>query len=59
MRVGVVKIRAIYVHDRLDSTHGALHHGCYLCIWERITAHSGRYVTDSGNIPPATRTMAA
>lgn len=64
-RVGIVKICAIYVHDNLDSTHGALHHGCYLCIWERITAYSGRHVTDirhtmtdSRNIPPAARTIA-
>ena len=28
--MGIVKIRAMHVHDRLDSTHGALHHGCYL-----------------------------
>lgn len=33
-RVGIVKIRAIHVHDSMDSTHGALHHGCYLCVWK-------------------------
>lgn len=64
--MGVVKIRATYVHDNLDGTHFALHHGCHLCVWERVTAHSGRHVTDirhamtdSGNIPPAARTIAA
>ena len=39
-RVGIVKICAIYVHDNLDSTHGALHHGGYLCVWSRVTAYS-------------------
>ena len=57
-RVGIVKIRAIYVHDNLDSTHGALHHGYYLCLWEQVMSHFGRHVTDirhamtdSRNIP--------
>ena len=65
-RVGVVKIRATYVHDNLDSTHGTLHHGCYLCAWERVTAHSSRHmtdirhaVTDSQETSPSARTMAA
>ena len=49
-RVGIVKIRAMHVHDRLDSTHGALHHGCYLCLWEQVTVHSGRHVTDSRKV---------
>lgn len=51
--------------DNLDSTHGALHHGCYLCVWERVAAYSSRHatdirraMTDSGNIPPAMRTIA-
>lgn len=39
-QVGIAVIRATHVHDRLDSTHGALHHGCYLCVWERVTAYS-------------------
>ena len=62
-RVGV-KIRAIHVHDCLDSTHGALHHGCYLCVSERVTAYSGRHVTDFRHvmtnpqkIPPPERTI--
>lgn len=21
------------MHDNLDGTHGALHHGCHLCVW--------------------------
>ena len=53
-------IRATYVHDNLDRTHGALHHGYYLCLWERVMAHSGRHatdirraMTDSRNIPPS------
>lgn len=40
MRVGITGIRATYVHDNLDSTYGALHHGCCLYVWERATAHS-------------------
>ena len=58
-RTEITKIRATYVHDNLDSTHGTLHHRCYLCLWEQVMAHSGRHVTnichvmtDSGNIPP-------
>ena len=58
-RVGIVKIRAIYVHDNLNSTHSALHHGYYLCLWEQVMSHFGRHVTDirhamtdSRNIPP-------
>ena len=50
--VGIAGIRATYVHDNLDSTHGALHHGYYLCLWKQVMAHSGRHVTDSRNIPP-------
>ena len=64
-RVGITKIRAIHVHDCLDSTYGALHHRCYLCVWERVTAYSSRHVTDFRHvmtdpqkIPPATRTIA-
>lgn len=63
--VGIAGIRATYVHDNLDSTHGALRHGCYLCVWERVAAYSSRHatdirraMTDSGNIPPAARTIA-
>lgn len=58
-RVGIAGIRATYVHDNLDSTHGALHHGYYLCLWEQVMADSGRHatdirraMTDSRNIPP-------
>lgn len=58
-RVGIVKIRATYVHDNLDGTHGALHHGCYLCVWEGVKAYFSRHMTDSRNIPPAARTIAA
>lgn len=46
-RVGIAGIRATYVHDNLDSTHGALHHGYYLCLWEQVMAHSGRHATVS------------
>lgn len=65
-RVGVAGIRATYAHDNLDSAHGALHHGCHLCVWEGVKAYSSRHVTDirhamtdSRNIPPAARTIAA
>ena len=65
-RVGITKIRAIHVQGSLDGTHGALRHGCHLCVWERVTAHSGRHVTDirhamtdSRETAPAARTMAA
>lgn len=54
----IVKIRATYVHDNLDGTYDALHHGCHLCVWERVTAHSGRHMTDSRNMSPAVRTIA-
>ena len=64
--MGIVKIRAIDVHDSLDGTHDALHHGCYLCVSERVTAYSSRHMTDFRHvmtnlkkIPPATPTMAA
>ena len=64
--MGIAEIRATHVHDRLDSTHDALHHGCYLCVYERVTAYSSRHVTDirhvmtdSREAPPAARTMAA
>lgn len=63
--MGIAGIHATYVHDNLDSTHGALHHGCYLCVWERVAAYSSRHatdirraMTDSKNIPPAARTIA-
>ena len=65
-RVGITKIRAIHVQDCLDGTHGALHHGCHLCVWERVTACSSRHMTDirhvmtdSRETAPAARTMAA
>ena len=57
--MGVAGLRATYVHDNLDSTHGALHHGCYLCVWEGVKAYSSRHMTDSRNMPPAARTIAA
>lgn len=63
-RVGIVKKRATYVHDNLYSTHGALHHGCYLCVWEGVKAYSSRHVTDFRHvvtnpqkIPPPARTI--
>lgn len=63
--MGIAGIRATYVHDNLDSTHGALHHGYHLCAWERVAAYFNRHatdirraMTDSGNIPPAARTIA-
>lgn len=65
-RVGVAGIRATHVRDCLDSTHGAVRHGCYLCVLEQVTACSSRYVTDfchvmtnPKKIPPAARTIAA
>lgn len=58
-RVEIAGIRATYVHDNKDCTHGALHHGCNLCVWERVMTHSDRHamdirraMTDSRNIPP-------
>lgn len=44
--MGIAGIRAIHVHDSKDGTHSALHHGCHLCVWERVAAYSGRHVKD-------------
>lgn len=44
--MGIAGIRATYVHDNLDSTHGALHHGYHLCAWERVAAYFNRHATD-------------
>ena len=63
-RVEVEKIRTIHVHDSPDSTHGAVRHGCYPCGSERVTAYSGRHMTDFRHImtnpqkiPPPARTI--
>lgn len=60
------KIRVTHVQNSLDSTHGALHHGCYLCVSERATAYSGHHMpdirhdmTNPQKTPPAARAMAA
>lgn len=62
--MGIVKKRATYVHDNIDSSHGALHHGCYLYVWEGVKAYSSRHATDIRHvmmnpqkIPPPARTI--
>ena len=43
-RTGITGIRATYVHDSPDSTHGALRHGCCLCARQRAAAHCSRHL---------------